>query len=162
MKKILYLHGLESSNVGKKVDFLKERAEVLAPKIDYQNPSLEEQLMYMVENFKPDFIIGSSMGGYVGSLLANYYGIQNLLYNPAIHSRSIEPKLDKLIAEQPNYFIDFNIVFGKNDDVIDPEVSKEILFDSEIIFDYDEVDMGHRVEFDVFVNMYNKYIDNEL
>ena len=162
MKKILYLHGLESSNVGDKVDFLKERAEVLAPKINYQDESIEEQLMYIVEKFQPDFIIGSSMGGYVGSLLSNYYGIQNLLFNPAIHSRSIEPKLNKLIAEQPNYFIDFNIVFGKNDDVINPEVSKEILFESEAHFNFDEVEMGHRVDYDVFVDMYNKYIDNEL
>ena len=162
MKRILYLHGLESGNKGKKIDFLKERAEVLAPKIDYLDDALEEKLMYMVEKFQPDFIIGSSMGGYVGSLLANYYGIQNLLYNPAIHSRSIEPKLFKLIVEQPNYFIDFNIVFGKNDDVIDPEVSKEILFESEAHVNFDEVDMGHRVDYDVFVDMYNKYIGNEL
>ena len=162
MKRILYLHGLESGNKGKKIDFLKERAEVLAPKIDYLDDALEEKLMYMVEKFQPDFIIGSSMGGYVGSLLANYYGIQNLLYNPAIHSRSIEPKLDKLIAEQPNYFIDFNIVFGKNDDVIDPEVSKEILFESEAHVNFDEVEMGHRVNYGVFVDMYNKYIGNEL
>ena len=95
-QKILFLHGLESSNKGKKVDFLKERAEVLAPKIDYQDEALEEKLMYIVENFRPDFIIGSSMGGYVGMLLANKYGIKNLLYNPAIHSRSIEPKLNRL------------------------------------------------------------------
>lgn len=162
MKRILYLHGLESGNKGKKIDFLKERAEVLAPKIDYLDDALEEKLMYMVEKFQPDFIIGSSMGGYVGSLLANYYGIQNLLYNPAIHSRNIEPKLDKLIAEQPNYFIDFNIVFGKNDDVIDPEVSKEILFESEAHVNFDEVEMGHRVNYGVFVDMYNKYIGNEL
>ena len=162
MKKILYLHGLESGNKGKKIDFLKERAEVLAPKINYEDESIEEQLMYMVENFNPDFIIGSSMGGYVGSLLANYYGIQNLLFNPAIHSRSIEPKLKKLIAEQPNYFIDFNIIFGKKDDVIDPKISKEILFESEAHVNFDEVDMGHRVAYDVFVDMYNKYINDEL
>jgi len=161
-QKILFLHGLESNNKGDKVDFLKERAEVLAPAINYQDENLEEQLMYMVESFQPDYIIGSSMGGYVGSLLANYYGIQNLLFNPAIHSRSIEPKLNKLIAEQSNYFIDFNIVFGKNDDVIDPEISKQILFDSEVHVNFDEVDMGHRIDFDVFVNMYNKYIDNGL
>lgn len=162
MKKILYLHGLESSNVGDKVDFLKERAEVLAPKIDYQDPSLEEKLMYMVENFNPDFIIGSSMGGFVGMLLANRYGIKNLFFNPALHNRSIEPDLFQLPHDDPNYFIDFNIVFGKNDDVIDPEVSKEILFDSDVHFDYEEVKMGHRVDYDVFVDMYNKYIDNEL
>lgn len=158
MKKILYLHGLESSNVCDKVDFMRERANVLAPSLNYRKPNIEEELMYMVESFQPDFIIGSSMGGYVGSLLANYYGIQNLLFNPAIHSRSIEPKLSKLLTEQPNYFIDFNIVFGKNDDVIDPEISKEILFNSEVHVNFDEVDMGHRVDYNVFIDMYNKYV----
>ncbi len=160
--KILFLHGLESSNKGDKVDFLKERDEVLAPKIDYLNENLEEQLMYMVESFRPDFIIGSSMGGYVGSLLANYYSIPNLSFNPAIHSRGIEPKLDKLIAEQPNYFIDFNIVLGNQDNVIDPNVTESMLLDAEVVCEIERVDMGHRIGFDVFVNMYNKYINNEL
>ena len=31
MKSILYLHGLESSNICDKVDFLKENANVVAP-----------------------------------------------------------------------------------------------------------------------------------
>ncbi len=53
----MYLHGLESSNVCDKVDFLKERAEVLAPSIDYRKSNIEEELMYMVESFKPDLII---------------------------------------------------------------------------------------------------------
>jgi predicted esterase YcpF (UPF0227 family) len=64
MKKILYLHGLESSNVCDKVDFMRERANVLAPSIDYRKSNIEEELMYMVESFQPDLIIGSSMGGY--------------------------------------------------------------------------------------------------
>lgn len=162
MKKILYLHGLESSNVGDKVDFLKERAEVLAPKIDYEDDNIEEQLLYMVESFQPDFIIGSSMGGYVGSLLANRFGIKNLLFNPAIHDRSIEPELYSLPYDDHNYGMEFNIVFGKNDDVIDPKISKEILFKSGVDFNFDEVEMGHRVDYNVFVNMYNKYIGNEL
>ena len=161
-QKILFLHGLESSNKGEKVDFLKERAEVLAPKINYQDEALEEKLMYIVENFKPDFIIGSSMGGYVGSLLANKYGIKNLLYNPAIHSRSIEPKLKHLPSFHANPFIDFNIVLGNQDEVIDPEVSEEILANSEMDYQVERVDMGHRIDYAVFVDMYNKYIDNEL
>ena len=42
MKSILYLHGLESSNICDKVDFLKENANVVAPSIDYSDPGLEE------------------------------------------------------------------------------------------------------------------------
>jgi len=90
MKKIMYLHGLESSNVCDKVDFLKERAEVLAPSIDYRKSNIEEELMYMVESFKPDLIIGSSMGGHVGLMLANYYKIEAIVFNPAIHSRPLK------------------------------------------------------------------------
>jgi len=161
-QKILFLHGLESSNKGKKVNFLKEQAEVLAPKIDYQDEALEEKLMYIVENFRPDFIIGSSMGGYVGMLLANRYGIKTLLYNPAIHSRSIEPKLNRLNIIDPNYFVDFNIVLGNQDNVIDPNVTESMLLDAEVVCEIERVDMGHRIDYDVFVDMYNKYIDNEL
>ena len=161
-QKILFLHGLESSNKGKKVNFLKEQAEVLAPKIDYQDEALEEKLLYIVENFRPDFIIGSSMGGYVGMLLANKYGIKNLLYNPAIHSRSIEPKLNRLNIIDPNHFVDFNIVLGNQDDVIDPNVTESMLLDAEVVCEIERVDMGHRIDYDVFVDMYNKYIDNEL
>ena len=161
-QKILFLHGLESSNKGKKVNFLKEQAEVLAPKIDYQDEALEEKLMYIVENFRPDFIIGSSMGGYVGMLLANRYGIKNLLYTPAIHSRSIEPKLNRLNIIDPNYFVDFNIVLGNQDNVIDPNVTESMLLDAEVVCEIERVDMGHRIDYDVFVDMYNKYIDNEL
>ena len=161
-QKILFLHGLESSNKGEKVDFLKEQAEVLAPKIDYQDEALEEKLMYIVENFRPDFIIGSSMGGYIGMLLANRYGIKNLLYNPAIHSRSIEPKLNRLNIIDPNHFVDFNIVLGNQDDVIDPNVTESMLLDAEVVCEIERVDMAHRIKFDVFVDMYNKYIDNEL
>jgi uncharacterized protein len=105
MKNVLYLHGLESSNVGDKVDFLKSKANVVAPAMDYSDPSLEEKLFYIVEKFQPDLIIGSSMGGFVGMLLANYYGIDCLVFNPAIHSRPMEPNLNKLISS--NIYLSF-------------------------------------------------------
>ena len=162
MKRILYLHGLESGNKGPKINFLKEQAEVLAPKINYKDEALEEKLMYMVEKFRPDFIIGSSMGGYIGSLLANKYGIENLLFNPAIHSRSIEPKLNRLRVIGPNHFVELNIVLGNQDKVIDPNITESMLLDAEVVCEIERVNMGHRVDYDVFVDMYNKYIDNEL
>lgn len=159
MKKILYLHGLESSNVCDKVDFMRERANVLAPSIDYSKSNIEAELMYMVESFKPDLIIGSSMGGHCALMLANYYNIECIVFNPAIHSRSIEPKLDRLEAKDPNFNFQPVVVLGLEDDVINPLITKEILDDALFYCDIEEIEgLGHRVPFDVFVNIYNKYI----
>ena len=159
MKNVLYLHGLESSNVGDKVDFLKSKANIIAPSMDYSDPSLEQKLLYIVEKFQPDLIIGSSMGGHVGLMLANYYNINAIVFNPAIHSRSIEPKLDRLAAREPNFNFQPVVVLGLEDDVINPLISKEILDDSLFYCDIEEVeDLGHRIPFDVFVNIYNKYV----
>jgi pimeloyl-ACP methyl ester carboxylesterase len=159
MKKILYLHGLESSNVCDKVDFLKENAIVLAPSIDYRKPNIEKELMDMVESFQPDLIIGSSMGGHVGLMLANYYNIEAVVFNPAIHSRSIEPRLDILEAREPNINFQPVVILGLEDDVINPLITKEIIDDALFYCDIEEVeDLGHRVPFDVFVDIYNKYV----
>ena len=155
----MYLHGLESSNVCDKVDFLKERAIVNAPAIDYSKPSLEEELMYIVEKFSPDLIIGSSMGGHVGLMLANYYNIEAIVFNPAIHSRSIEPKLDRLEAKEPNFNFQPVVILGMEDDVINPLITKEILDDALFYCDIEEVEgLGHRIPFYVFVDIYNKYV----
>jgi uncharacterized protein len=158
MKKILYLHGLESSNVCDKVDFMRERANVLAPSIDYRKSNIEEELMYMVESFQPDLIIGSSMGGYCSMLLANHYNIDCLVFNPALHSRPIEPNISVLIEDPKPNFIPV-VVLGLEDDVINPLITKEILDDALFYCDIEEVeDLGHRVPFYVFVNIYNKYV----
>ena len=159
MKKILYLHGLESSNVCDKVDFMRERANVLAPSIDYSKSNIEAELMYIVESFKPDLIIGSSMGGHCALMLANYYNVECIVFNPAIHSRSIEPKLDRLEAKDPNFNFQPVVVLGLEDDVINPLITKEILDDALFYCDIEEIEgLGHRIPFDVFVNIYNKYV----
>ena len=159
MKSILYLHGLESSNICDKVDFLKENANVVAPSIDYSDPGLEEKLFYIVEKFEPDVIIGSSMGGYVGMMLANKYDIDCVLFNPAIHSRPMEPNLRSLIYDGPKHGLNSVVVLGLEDEVIDPKVTVKLLEESEIDVTYEIYQfLGHRVPFDVFVNIYNKYI----
>jgi pimeloyl-ACP methyl ester carboxylesterase len=159
MKKILYLHGLESSNIGDKVDFLKENAVVVAPSMDYSDPSLEEKLFYIVEKFQPDLIIGSSMGGYVGMLLANRYNIECILFNPAIHSRPMEPNLKSLQYDDIKHSFNPLVILGMEDDVINPLISKEILDDALSYCNIEEVEgLGHRVPLDIFVNIYNKYV----
>jgi len=160
MMRILYLHGLESSNVGDKVDFLKSVSDCYAPKIDYTDPNLEKHLMKMVKSFQPDLIIGSSIGGYAGLLLANYYDIKAVVFNPAIHSRSIELELDRLEAKDPKFNFQPLVVLGLEDDVIDPKVSKEIFEDAIFHSDIVEVEnMGHRISLNNLVDIYKKYIE---
>ncbi len=74
MKKVLYLHGLESKQGGPKVDFLANEFIVHAPKIDYTDPELNIKMFFTIQDFNPDLIIGSSMGGYVADILAEKYG----------------------------------------------------------------------------------------
>lgn len=159
MKKILYLHGLESSNICSKVDFMREYANVLAPSIDYRKPNIEEELMYMVESFQPDLIIGSSMGGFVGMLLANHYSVDCLVFNPAIHSRSIEPNLNKLISSDIDLSFIPVVVLGLEDEVIDPAKSEDMLEQADFCCDIERVEgLGHRIPLEVFVDIYNKYV----
>ena len=155
----MYLHGLESSNVCDKVDFLREQNEVLAPSIDYSKSNIEEELMYMVESFSPDLIIGSSMGGYTGMLLANHYNIPCVVFNPALHSRPIEPNMKLLQGEIPKHSLKALVVLGLEDTIINPSDTCEILDFSDFECEIIEVqDMGHRVPFYVFVDIYNKYV----
>jgi esterase/lipase len=159
MKKILYLHGLESSNVCDKVEFLKENNIVLAPSIDYCKSNIEEELFYIVEKFSPDLIIGSSMGGFVSMALSNRYDIKCIVFNPAIHSRSIEPKLSSLQQDSINFNFNPVVVLGLEDDVIDPSKSEDLLEQMDVECEIERVEgLGHRIPFDIFVNIYNKYV----
>ena len=106
----------------------------------------------------PDLIIGSSMGGYVADIIGSYLGVDVLLFNPALHSRSIDIEFDN---DNPYGSEDYKrtIILGTEDDVINPEVTKNIRpkWDNEATFDEIE-GMGHRTPLDVFVNMYNKHV----
>ena len=155
----MYLHGLESSNVCDKVDFLKAHNIVLAPSIDYRKSNIEEELMYMVESFQPDLIIGSSMGGFVGLALSNRYNIKCIAFNPAIHSRPIEPNLPSLQHDDVRFGFSPIVVLGLKDDIIDPAKSEDLLEQMDIECEIERVEgLGHRIPFDVFVNIYNKYV----
>ena len=91
---VWYLHGLESPVGGPKVDFLHSVADkVYAPKMDYNHPEMFSSLLKLAKYNKPDLIIGSSMGGYFADALGSHLDVEVLLFNPALHSRSIDIKL---------------------------------------------------------------------
>ena len=157
--RVLFLHGLESSNVCSKVDFLKEVSDCYAPAINYADPYIEDLLLKMVRAFNPNVIIGSSMGGYSALLLGNYFGINTIAFNPAIHSRTFDPNFNKITDEDPTLGFTPVVVLGMEDDVINPLITKEILDTSFIECVIEEVEgMGHRIPLIDFEHIYNKYI----
>ena len=150
MKKIVYLHGLESEPGGTKVSFLATKGAVYAPAMDYKTLDLDE---FIYTLGMPDLIIGSSMGGYVADIIGSRLGVDVLLFNPALHSREIDPDY-----EYYNNKYKRTIILGTEDDVIDPELTKKLWSVYDNVTTIDEVkDMGHRTPLDVFINMYNKH-----
>jgi len=158
MKKILYLHGLESKQGGEKVGFLAGQACVYAPAMGYADSNIEKQLIKIVKAFKPDVIIGSSMGGYSAMLLGNYFNIKTIAFNPAFHSRTFDPNFNKLSNADPDLGFTPVVVLGMEDKVINPLLTKEILDDAFIDCNIEEIEgMGHRVDPVIFIDIYNKY-----
>ncbi len=161
MKKVLYLHGLESNQGGPKVDFLANEFIVHAPAMDYRDPNLVVKLGHIILNLQPDIIIGSSMGGYIADILAQYYGKPAILFNPALHSRSFEPAISYPIeGEQAKLQERKIVVLGKEDKIIDPYLTQIMLEDNryyEITFE----ETGHRTTLPIFIDTINKY-KNEL
>ena len=152
MKKIVYLHGLESESGGTKVSFLAEKGMVYAPAIDYKTLDLNEFIFTLG---MPDLIIGSSMGGYVADIIGSQLGVDVLLFNPALHNRTIIREFNEDYGSQG---YKRTIVLGTEDKVINPELTKKLwsVKGNEAI--HDEIEgMGHRTPLDVFINMYNKH-----
>ena len=150
MKNIVYLHGLESEPGGPKVSFLAEKGMVYAPAMDYETLDLHE---FIYTLGMPDLIIGSSMGGYIADIIGSRLGVDVLLFNPALHNRSI-PVNHEYYGETYKR----TIILGTEDNVINPEITKKLwpVHHNEAIFDEIE-GMGHRTPLDVFINMYNKH-----
>ncbi len=150
MKNIVYLHGLESGQGGPKVSYLSEKGMVYAPRMNYETLDLKEFILTLG---MPDLIIGSSMGGYVADVIGSRLGVDVLLFNPALHNRSI-PVNHEYYGNQYKR----TIVLGTEDNVIDPETTKKLWSVYGNHAEYDEVEgMGHRTPLDVFINMYNKH-----
>ena len=145
--KIAYLHGLESNNKGKKNDWLRTVASVYDPLIDYKEENIYTKLKTEIEEFQPELIIGSSMGGYFAYHIAKELNIPALLFNPALHSRTFEPDMAGLIHSENDPSI--QIIVGENDSVIEPRKTIEIIENKPNI-KLTTYGHEHRTPYDVF------------
>lgn len=149
-KRVIYFHGLESKQGGKKVDFLAKKYITIAPVMDYTDPNLFPDMLELVQDFKPDIIVGSSMGGYFAYTIATHTQTPVVLFNPALHHRSFEPQnITHGIHEVVGA-----VVVGKQDDVIDPVETMQMLRESVAKgqLRYYTEDHGHRTPLNVFTD----------
>lgn len=86
--KILYFHGFGSNfdSNSKKIKVLEELGDVFGYDIDYTSHAEEvlKRASSTALNLKPDFVIGTSMGGWLASHVGARMGIPFVAINPAI------------------------------------------------------------------------------
>ena len=94
-------------------------------------------------------------------ILGALYKIPVVAFNPALHSRTIEPNFPEFVKEHiPN---DMQVVLGEKDNVISGSKTldylKDHIKDKYMKFNVHHIKkMGHRVPLDVFIDIYNKTI----
>lgn len=156
MLKILYIHGLESKQGGAKVDYLSANHCIHAPAMKYFEPNLTERTVSLFQNFKPDVIIGSSMGGYIANELSHKFNTPAILLNPAL----IDPPQRVSINDELNKISDnlIVIVLGKLDSVLPYESILDYLQKNNCS-KLDIREYGHRTPLDEFVNICEQYLN---
>jgi predicted esterase YcpF (UPF0227 family) len=154
---IFFFHGLESNPISDKSQYLESIGDCYCPEMDYQNPELFGKILGEVMDKKPTLLVGSSMGGWFAYCISTLTGIPTLLFNPAFHSRSIEPNV--LIG---NKLSNHTIVFGETDSVINPNQSVMWLNENGIgSFQYHYDSHGHTTPIDIFKKWVDMYIITE-
>lgn len=158
--KTLYIHGLDSHPKPSKIKILKELGlDVVALHINYREKlGIYETLKDTIKRKKIAFIVGSSLGGYLGNLLAEDLGLPCLLFNPAISYNgkvfySVIPAIEN--SNCPNKYI----VIGSKDDTINPKDSQSYFKKQErngLNQQIKTLDhLGHKIDLKTFEEMAN-------
>jgi hypothetical protein len=154
--KVAYLHGFGNRGPGKKNTWLHKNFKgVYDPQIDYTEKSIYMNILLDIKKFNPDFIIGSSMGGYFAYNIAKQLDIPALLFNPAIHTRSYQPDMTGMqeFHELPK----MTFILGIRDAVINPiktmKLVKHLANAPEVIVKGHK----HRISYDLFTKSINDF-----
>lgn len=116
---IVYLHGFRSSPASRKATMLREAMAARGRSAEYAcpalpaSPALSVELVLAAVNDAPRArlaLIGSSLGGYYATWLAERLGCRAALLNPAIRPQD---DLAHYIGMQPVYFSEAEIEFRR-------------------------------------------------
>lgn len=157
--KILYLHGLLSSNESDKAAYLREQGhQLFNPKLAYkgkQNALFDELEELIVEN-KIETIVGSSMGGFLAFHLGNKLNIKALLLNPSLQSTSpYKPKLKPYFNKK----IEHTVLIGNEDKTVLPQITLDYLEKNEVKCKVYFGEHAHRTPLEVFRLYANNFLD---
>lgn len=145
--KVAFFHGLESPAISDKSEYLQSAfPDAYVPAMDYNKSGLFDEVLKEVRKRNIDLLIGSSMGGWFAYCISTLTGIPTVLFNPAVHSRSVEPGVYRG-SSRANH----TVVLGKRDDLIDPQKTKNwFKTDGVGNFTYHMESNGHRTPIGVF------------
>jgi hypothetical protein len=89
---LIYIHGLNSSPASSKAQLLKSRleamgrgAEFIAPALPHYPAQAAALLDALADRHPGAALVGSSLGGYYATYLAERHGLKAVLLNPAVH-----------------------------------------------------------------------------
>jgi predicted esterase YcpF (UPF0227 family) len=107
---ILYIHGLNSSPASLKASQLRRAMAHLGLENQLRVPALHHhprqamaQLQALVAELGNPALVGSSLGGYYATCLAERHGLKALLINPAVQPHL---RFDSYLGPQKNYYSD--------------------------------------------------------
>ena len=122
--KILFLHGLESTLPSSKAQWLQDQGfEVYPLDMKYDRDDAFSRALACARDFKPDLIVGSSMGGYFATRIGTHLETKLVLLNPALHSRSQEFEC----GVDGDCISKVWVLLGERDTIINPELSLDAL-----------------------------------
>jgi len=104
---IIYIHGFAGSGMSSKAKILKDEFkeyDFLAPSLSYVPSLAIETLKELISSFlKYDkvYLIGSSLGGYYATYLAEYFSIPVVLINPAVNPQDT---LNQYLGQNNNLY----------------------------------------------------------
>lgn len=118
--KTLYIHGLDSHPVPEKLKILRQHGmDVIALHMDYRNEShVYHTLKKYTQGENVEFIVGSSLGGFLAYWLGQDLGLPCLLFNPAMNYSELNKHMPEINNRNcPARFV----VIGAFDDRVAPE-----------------------------------------
>ncbi|HHX34050.1 MAG TPA: esterase [Gammaproteobacteria bacterium] len=106
---VIYIHGFNSSPVSFKAQQLRKawlqlglaEENLQIPALHHHPKRAIEQLQERIEQLPQPVLIGSSLGGYYATYLAEQYHLKALLINPAVRPHHL---FDGFLAEQENLY----------------------------------------------------------
>lgn len=108
MTSILYIHGLNSSPASRKASQLSalmqrlERAQALrVPALHHHPRQAILQLESAIDELGRPLLVGSSLGGFYATYLAERHGLKALLINPAVNPQL---RFEGYLGPQTNYY----------------------------------------------------------